>query len=130
MGIKLYGVVHGAYGPFGQQINVHPSAGMITQLLGLPKNSRVGIEWPRELCDDGKLSEEIDINGVLLRVPGGIVFYWQRVLNFCSMAGHEPVFLDDHRTFRKYLHRFLDVYSKESGQLDLFSPGMSLNEQH
>lgn len=99
--IRLYGVLHGAENEFNLPINIHPSVGLTANLCGLPKNSKVGIEYFQECYSGGKIHNIDSDYGI--KFDPQIIQYWQEVLDVLTCFKHVPVFLDDMETYKRYL---------------------------
>lgn len=107
--IRLFGVVHGGevfdflYG--SRPITVHPTHGLRTCIEGLPKGSKVGIEYLGK--DDWKEVKEhlSDLCWEEAGCEAGYAYggmYWDLLESCCKNAGHEVVWLENKDVWFKY----------------------------
>lgn len=98
---KAYGVVHGASleNSWGhcRELFISPSDGLYKELESLQRGSVVGIEYhPR-------LEEEFDVGFTTYHTSKATAYYWNQIEKFCDGKGLEIVYLEDIKTYQKYI---------------------------
>ncbi len=111
--VRLYGVHHAvniSYGfliPKSRKLPVTPSSEFLTDLDSLPRRSRIGLE-----CFDDQdwqdIKKHLELRGVEADFWGFPHYddndrlYWGSIVEFLRKNGHEPVFLEDKETWKRY----------------------------
>jgi hypothetical protein len=135
---KLYGVSAGGYinffgvpmpelagNPNIGQIITHVGKDLRNELMALPKGTKVGIEYPKELCYGGKATRTcMIISTKKAEIPSATRMYWNEILNICQMKGLDVVFLDDYITIKDQLQKLVEV-GKKQGKINM----MMINEK-
>jgi hypothetical protein len=101
---KLYGVVHGKSLNISDvpiaRFETKPSKELVEELLSLPQNTSVGIEYAPEI------KKAFVLDGVPVDTSGSE--YWRDIVKICEQQKLKTVYLDDFSTYEKYASKYLE----------------------
>ncbi|MDO8660363.1 MAG: hypothetical protein Q7K43_00600, partial [Candidatus Woesearchaeota archaeon] len=134
--VKLYGVAHGVAINslfFSESISVNPAQELLDDLQRLPKGSKVGIEWFKEI-DWSEIQEDVARLICAAKLQTAISYdqasyeYWEILLEKIQSLGLEPVFLENKKLWLSYNHAIVD--SVKGSEAELFHEGESDRDYH
>jgi hypothetical protein len=106
---NLFGVEHSAmterFGINMGEVKVHPSIGLIKEILAYPPGTSVGLEY------SPKFNRPHMVGDQKVSLPPEHRYYWQELRDVCRMAGHKVVYLEDFATYGGYIKRAIELDS-------------------
>ncbi len=146
MKARLFGINHGGPNIFAAievgEIFVSPSKEFSEELKGMPRGTKVGLEWCHKWVENGHTITHtpIEIEGEEVHLSSAPAHYWNRLLWICREKDFEYVFLDDIDAYFEYAEKIVESHRRgneleklarqmECGQLSLFPELMRIHMQ-
>ncbi|MFH1332060.1 MAG: hypothetical protein ABIH63_02125 [archaeon] len=134
---KLYGVSDSGFitiGGFSIQemfgddigsVATHVGKELREELMGLPKRTKVGVQYFEEFCDGGiPYRRSLNVKKTGAHVPKHAANYWTEILGICKMRVLDVEFLDDYRTLREVAKKLIkkDMIIGQIKNIELNNP--------
>jgi hypothetical protein len=125
--VKLYGAIHGLqttrifFGLFPEerQIELFPSAGLLTKLNALPEGTKIGIEHmsPEDEEEYANFSLKKSFEARLespVHIEKTSTKYWDHILRHLTKTGKQPVLLDDVNLYKRHIEALIRYHKAKT----------------